>query len=193
MVFWECSYEKNVVSYQFLFKFEALTAKSHFLTKTLCIGWDVKKLNTWSHFLLLSNYFHFNLALHGEWPSGLRLCNQNQKVLASNPTRRAAGVRDPTLLCGSRWPSGPIFKNIVINIAYKDFLAATLNDLLEALQKGEQRWENVRKKSDVNFYCIVYYESRCRNFITRNNDWTKITLSFKYYFSKVKKSGEIKF
>ena len=129
----------------------------------------------------------------GVWPRGLRLCNQNPKVLASNPTRRAAGVRDPTLLCGSRWPSGPIFKNIVINIAYKDFLAATLNDLLEALQKGEQRWENVRKKSDVNFYCIVYYESRCRNFITRNNDWTKITLSFKYYFSKVKKSGEIKF
>ena len=103
VVFWECSYEKDVVSYQFLFKFEALTAKSHFLTKTLCIGLDVKKLNTWSHFLLPSNYFHFNLTLHGEWPSGLRLCNQNQKVPTWNPTRCLAGLGWMQWLTSCEW------------------------------------------------------------------------------------------
>ena len=42
----------------------------------------------------------------GEWPSGLRRCSKNRKVPGSNPTRRSAGLRDPTSLRGSRWPSG---------------------------------------------------------------------------------------
>ena len=37
-----------------------------------------------------------------EWPSGLRRCDQNRKVPGSNPTRRSAGLRDPTSLRGSR-------------------------------------------------------------------------------------------
>ena len=36
------------------------------------------------------------------WPSGLKRCDQNRKLLGSNPTRRLAGLRDPTLLRGSR-------------------------------------------------------------------------------------------
>ena len=38
----------------------------------------------------------------GEWPSGLRRCSKNRKVPGSNPTRRSAGLRDPTSLQGSR-------------------------------------------------------------------------------------------
>ena len=38
----------------------------------------------------------------GEWPSGLRRCNKNQKVPDSKPTRRLAGLRDPTSLRGSQ-------------------------------------------------------------------------------------------
>ena len=41
-------------------------------------------------------------ALRGEWPSGLRRCYRNRKVLGSNPARRSAGLRDPTSLRGSR-------------------------------------------------------------------------------------------
>ena len=37
----------------------------------------------------------------GEWPSGLRHCNQNEKIPGSNPTGCLAGLRNPTLLCGS--------------------------------------------------------------------------------------------
>ena len=36
--------------------------------------------------------------IRGEWPSGLRRCNQNRKVPGSNPTRRSAGLRGPTSL-----------------------------------------------------------------------------------------------
>ena len=32
-----------------------------------------------------------------EWPSGLRRCDQNGKVSGSNPTRRLAGLWDPTM------------------------------------------------------------------------------------------------
>ena len=42
----------------------------------------------------------------GEWPSQLRRCSKNWKVPSSNPTRRSAGLRDPTSLRGSQWPSG---------------------------------------------------------------------------------------
>ena len=42
----------------------------------------------------------------GEWPSGLGRCSKNRKVSGSNPTRRSAGLRDPTSLRGSRWPPG---------------------------------------------------------------------------------------
>ena len=38
----------------------------------------------------------------GEWPSGLRRCDQNRKVPGSNPTRRSAGLKDSTSLQGSR-------------------------------------------------------------------------------------------
>ena len=37
----------------------------------------------------------------GEWPNGLRRCDQNWKVPGSSPTRRSAGLRDPALLQGS--------------------------------------------------------------------------------------------
>ena len=47
---------------------------------------------------------------HGEWPSGLRRCSKNRKVPGSNPTRCSAGLRDPTSLRGSWWPSGRKFK-----------------------------------------------------------------------------------
>ena len=39
-------------------------------------------------------------------PSGLRRCSKNWKVPSSIPIRRSAGLRDPTLLRGSWWPSG---------------------------------------------------------------------------------------
>ena len=42
----------------------------------------------------------------GEWPSGLRRCNQNWKVPGSNPARHSARPKDPTSLHGSWWPSG---------------------------------------------------------------------------------------
>ena len=45
------------------------------------------------------------LSFRWEWPSGLRRC-KNRKVPGSNPTRRSAGLRDPTSLRGSRWHSG---------------------------------------------------------------------------------------
>ena len=40
--------------------------------------------------------------------SGLRHCNKNRKVTGSKPSRRSAGLWDPTSLWGSRWPSGQI-------------------------------------------------------------------------------------
>ena len=52
----------------------------------------------------------------GEWPSGLRRCNQNWKVPSSKPARRSAGLRDPTSLRGSQWPPGRTCINAVINI-----------------------------------------------------------------------------
>ena len=47
-------------------------------------------------------YIFASLFFWGEWPSGLRRCDQNRKVPGSNPTRRSAGLRDPTSLRGSR-------------------------------------------------------------------------------------------
>ena len=44
------------------------------------------------------------------WASGLRHCNQNQKVPGSNPTRRSVRLRDPTSLRGSWWPLGQNWK-----------------------------------------------------------------------------------
>ena len=58
----------------------------------------------------------FHLQIWGEWPIWLRRCNQNQKVPASIPTRRSAGLRDSTSLQRSRWPSGRKCKNAVMNI-----------------------------------------------------------------------------
>ena len=52
-----------------------------------------------------SKYVHARLkccddrfAANPQWPSGLRCHNQNRKVLGSNPTRRSAGLREPTWL-----------------------------------------------------------------------------------------------
>ena len=42
----------------------------------------------------------------GKWPSGLRRCSKNRKVPSSNLTWSLAGLRDPTSLWGSWWPSG---------------------------------------------------------------------------------------
>ena len=56
-----------------------------------------KFLEKW---IFLSGYFW------GEWPSGLRRCSKNRKVLGSNPTRHLAGLRDPTSLQDSWWPLG---------------------------------------------------------------------------------------
>ena len=52
----------------------------------------------------------------GEWPCGLRHCDKNWKVPGTNPTRNLAGLRDPTLLHGSWWPSVWNSSNTVINI-----------------------------------------------------------------------------
>ena len=41
-----------------------------------------------------------------EWSSWLRCCNKNWKVSGSNPTRSSAGLRNPTSLQNSWWPSG---------------------------------------------------------------------------------------
>lgn len=41
----------------------------------------------------------------GEWPSRLKRCNENRKIPGSDSTRRPAGIRNPTSLRGSRWPS----------------------------------------------------------------------------------------
>ena len=40
----------------------------------------------------------------------------NWKVPCSKPSRRLAGLRDPTSLRGSRWPSGRIWANTMIDI-----------------------------------------------------------------------------
>ena len=59
------------------------------------------KLSNDTHIVL--NWFKVNIAdLWGEWPSGLRRCNQNRKVPRSNPTMCLARLRDPTSLRGSR-------------------------------------------------------------------------------------------
>ena len=47
--------------------------------------------------------------------NGLRRCSKNRKVPGSNPNRRSAGLRDPTLLRGSRWPWNRKCKDAVIN------------------------------------------------------------------------------
>ena len=51
-----------------------------------------------------------------KWPSGLRDFNWSWEVSSSNSRRCLAKLRDPTLLRGSRWPSGWNCKNAVINI-----------------------------------------------------------------------------
>ena len=38
------------------------------------------------------------ILIWAEWPSGLRRCDLNRKILGSNPTRRSAGLKDPALL-----------------------------------------------------------------------------------------------
>ena len=55
----------------------------------------------------------------GEWPPGLRRCSKNRKVLGSNPARSLAGLRDPTLLRSSRWPSGRKCKTQWLTSGYR--------------------------------------------------------------------------
>ena len=91
----------------------------------IILGSSLKKIdmgrNTWEHFygsqfslqvsqndrktlklqvlLFLAFYSKF---YRGEWPSGLRRCDQSRKVSSSNPNWRSAGPRDPTSLWSSR-------------------------------------------------------------------------------------------
>ena len=58
----------------------------------------------------------FHLQIWEEWPIWSRRCYQNQTVPGSVPTRRSAGLRDPTSLRRSRWPSCRKCKNAVMNI-----------------------------------------------------------------------------
>ena len=51
-----------------------------------------------------------------EWPSGLRHCKENWMVPSLNPTWCSTGLKDPTSLQDSQWPSGHIAENEVINI-----------------------------------------------------------------------------
>lgn len=52
-----------------------------------------------------------------QWPGGLRRWDQ-KPISSSNLTRRSTGLRDPTSLPGSRWPSGRNSRNAVINIRF---------------------------------------------------------------------------
>ena len=66
----------------------------------------------------------FTYALYREeWPSVLKRCNQNRKAPGSNVTRRSPGLKNPTLLRGSRWPSGRTGKNEVIKIGWVRLLS----------------------------------------------------------------------
>ena len=51
-----------------------------------------------------------NYSIRGEWPSGWRHCSKNWRVPSPNSTRHSARLMDPTLLRGSRWPSGRKYK-----------------------------------------------------------------------------------
>ena len=46
----------------------------------------------------------------------VRTCNQDRKVPGSSPTRRSAGLREPTSLQGSCYLSGRKIEKAVINI-----------------------------------------------------------------------------
>ena len=51
--------------------------------------------------MIYINYIYIYIYNRGEWPSGLRHCDQNMKVPGSKPTRHSAGLRDPTSFRGS--------------------------------------------------------------------------------------------
>ena len=79
-----------------------------FPKKLLWVKWTIL---TWLWPKIMSAYVPGSILkifskLWEEWPSGLRRCSKNRKVPSSIPTRRSVGLRDPTLLRGSRWPSG---------------------------------------------------------------------------------------
>ena len=40
-------------------------------------------------------FIEFHELLSGEWPSGLKHCNQNWKFHDLNPSRHSIGLRDP--------------------------------------------------------------------------------------------------
>ena len=96
--------------------------------------WDskidcIRRMNRWSN-LFFACWYRFtkikswskiwewrewpSWKVGGEWPSGLRHCNQNWKVPGSNLTKRSSGLRDPNSLWGSWWPSGWIYKKASI-------------------------------------------------------------------------------
>lgn len=41
-------------------------------------------------------FIEFHELLSGEWPSGLKHCNQNWKFHDLNPSRHSIGLRDPS-------------------------------------------------------------------------------------------------
>ena len=79
-----------------------------FPKKIFWIKWTIR---TWLWPKIMSAYVPGSILkifskLCGEWPSGLRRCSKNRQVPSSIPSRCSAGLRDPTLLRGSRRPSG---------------------------------------------------------------------------------------
>ena len=76
-------------------------------------GFSIFFNNNDDRFLSLAFDLTSHQSNHQRWR-----CYQNRKVPSSNHTVRSAGHRELTLLRGSRWPQGQIFKNAVINIRW---------------------------------------------------------------------------
>ena len=81
--------------------------------KTYCCDTSILIICLQPH--LLVNFFLL-LTYRGEWPSGLRRSNKNRKVPGSKPIRPLVGLRDPSSLLGTQWPSGQIYTKTVISI-----------------------------------------------------------------------------
>ena len=79
-------------------------------------GFSIFFNNNDDRFLSLAFDLTSHQSNHQRWR-----CYQNRKVPSSNHTVRSAGHRELTLLRGSRWPQGQIFKNAVINIRWEGY------------------------------------------------------------------------
>ena len=85
---------------------ENLTINTNIINRNIII-------NTQSHVVTKHQSKKYNCMQYG-----LRCCNQDWKVPSSNPTKRLAGLRDPTSLWSSLSPLGRICKTQVINIRW---------------------------------------------------------------------------